>query len=107
MDNHERRKRYATGSGRTPGASVEQYLHDRYTAGTADQILTPAQRRRVLHKRAGTGAHRARKRQAQREALARVQAHWNPYAQPSRKARNAELLSTVKAGLAKMGLNVR
>lgn len=81
MDNHERRVRYLLAAHRPDGVireSIESLLRGAYEAGTGDELLTPAQLRRIRHKRAGQGAHRRAQRGRRMAALAAKLARMAP-----------------------------
>jgi hypothetical protein len=91
MDNHERRARYTHLS--------DDELADRYRDGTVNRLLTPAQRRRIRHKR-GTSAYGRR-----REALT-LTVPDRPVREPTAREKQ-KLLNVVKGGLRAAGWNVR
>jgi hypothetical protein len=85
MDNHRRRCEYAAERYGLRLTDAHNLVSAAYQTGTADDLLTPAQRRRVRHKRGiyEGGSYAARRtrvsaRQARRDAL------WSPdYARPA------------------------
>jgi hypothetical protein len=76
MDNHDRRVRYVAQRYRAELAGLDASpleAADRIVTGSYDRgedatarLLTPAQRKRVRHKRGGTGAHRRAQREARK-----------------------------------------
>jgi len=76
MDTHERRVGYVLARYPMTFEQADAALWAAYRDGTADELLTPAQRRRIRHKRAGTGAHRRSQRGKARARKLRKLAHW-------------------------------
>lgn len=80
MHNHDRRIRYMLQrrvNGVTTREQAGNLLGVLYAGGCEDLPLTPAQRRRVRHHRAGEGAHRQNQRERRRAVLARRLAMWD------------------------------
>ena len=103
MDNHARRVRYVQARYGMSADAASAALALSYHTGVTDEKLTGPQRRRILHKRAGAGAHRRSQRQAAQVREIRRALHWG---RPAPQA-SGELLALVQAGLAKIGLGSR
>jgi hypothetical protein len=102
MDNHVRARHYVRAHypAVTSDEMADRELRFAYRDGSADDLLTPAQRRRRKHKR-GTSSYARR-----RGAVSASETDYSPLREPT-EAEKGKLLRVIKGGLAAAGWNVR